>query len=80
MLVRAVRFTCRSSTGSRRVLSALETPNLRCPRNGKQTSPKAPLSPPKPLVTLKQVSGKAVKVASASPDTGQQGGPSQDGP
>ena len=57
--------------------SALESPNLRCPRNGKQTSPgfkPAPLSSHKPLVALKQVTGKAMKVASASPDTGQQGG------
>jgi len=57
-------------------------PNLRCPRNGKQTSPDspAPLSSHKPLAALKQASGKAMKVASASPDTGQPGGPSQDGP
>jgi hypothetical protein len=34
----------------------------------------APLSSHKPLAALKQVTGKAMKVASASPDTGQQGG------
>ena len=52
-------------------------PNLRCPRNGKQTSmgfDPAPLSSHKPLGALKQATGKAMKVASASPDTGQQGG------
>jgi len=56
--------------------SVMDEPDLRCPRNGKQTSPGpglAPLSSRKPLVALKQAAGKAMKVASASPDTGQQG-------
>ena len=54
--------------------ATMVSPNLCCPRNGKQTSRKAPLSSHKPLAALKQVTGKAMKVASASPDTGQQGG------
>ena len=33
-----------------------------------------------PLSALKQVLGKAMKVVLLSPDTGQQGGPSQEGP
>jgi hypothetical protein len=37
---------------------------------------KTPLSS-KPLAALKQAAGKVVKVASASPDTGQQGDLSQ---
>jgi hypothetical protein len=33
-----------------------------------------------PLSALKQVLGKVMKVALLSPDTGQQGGPSKEGP
>ena len=52
------------------------TLNLFCPRNGKQTSLalQAPLSSLMPLVDLKQATGKAMKVVSVSPDTGQQCG------
>jgi hypothetical protein len=56
-------------------------PNLRCPRNGKQTSPERKFGLRfhlKPLATLKQAAGKVMKVASASPDTGQPGDLSQD--
>ena len=54
-------------------------PNLRCPRNGKQTDrhTAVPLSSQEPLVALKQAAGKVMKVASASPDTGQHGGAPQ---
>ena len=53
--------------------------DLRCPRNGQQTG-FLPRFHQMPLSALKQVLGKAMKVALLSPDTGQQGGPSKEGP
>ena len=52
--------------------------DLRCPRNGQQTG-FLPRFHQMPLSALKQVLGKAMKVALLSPDTGQQGGSSQEG-
>ena len=52
--------------------------DLRCPRNGQQTG-FLPRFHQMPLSALKQVLGKAMKVVLLSPDTGQQGGPSQEG-
>ena len=52
--------------------------DLRCPRNGQQTG-FLPRFRQMPLSALKQVLGKAVKVVLISPDTGQQGGSSQEG-
>ena len=52
--------------------------DLRCPRNGQQTGI-LPRFHRLPLSALKQVLGKVMKVALLSPDTGQQGGPSQEG-
>ena len=52
--------------------------DLRCPRNGQQTGI-LPRFHRLPLSALKQVLGKVMKVALLSPDTGQQGGPSQKG-
>jgi hypothetical protein len=71
-LVLAVWFACRSSTGSRRVRRNAE-PNLRCPRNGKWTRRKAPLSSLS-LSVFDYALGKAMEVESTSPDTGQHGG------
>jgi len=55
-LVLAVWFTRRSSTGSRRLSAfalSFDVPhalaNLRCPRNGKWTNRKIPLSSQQPL-------------------------------
>jgi len=53
--------------------------DLRCPRNGQQTGI-LPRFHQMPLSALKQVLGKAVKVVLLSPDTGQQGGSSKEGP
>jgi hypothetical protein len=52
--------------------------NLRCPRNGQQTG-FLPRFHQMPLSALKQVLGKAMEVVLLSPDTGQQGGSSQEG-
>jgi len=66
--------------GKQEGLDRHDPPNLRCPRNGKQTSQRHPSRLRfhlKPLAALKQAAGKVVKVASASPDTGQPGDLSQ---
>ncbi len=72
-LVLAAWFTCRSSTGSRRETLTSSQPNLRCPRNGKWTNL---LDSASITATERsgQTLGKAMEVASTSPDTGQQGG------
>jgi len=48
-------------------------PNLRCPRNGKWTN-RQDLAPITATERSEQTLGKAMEVASTSPDTGQQGG------
>ena len=79
LLVLGVWFTNLSSTGSRR-----EGPygvNFTCaaPATVSRRAFKKPRFHPKPLSALKQALGKVMKVALLSPDTGQQGGPSQEG-
>ena len=75
MLVLAVWFTRRSSTGSRRVTSIdSTTPRLRCPRNGQADELHSSASVTQATERLEQALGKATEVVSASPDTGQQGG------
>jgi len=67
LLVLGVWFTNPSSTGSRSASP-----------HGQQTGI-LPRFHRLPLSALKQVLGKVMKVALLSPDTGQQGGPSQEG-
>jgi hypothetical protein len=50
------------------------TPNLRCPRNGQTDELLSSAFVTKATGRLEQATGKATKVASVSPDTGQQGG------
>ena len=77
-LVLEVWFTNFSSTGSRRVIP--HGVNLTCAAPA-TVSRRAfmPSFHQLPLSALKQVLGKAMKVVLLSPDTGQQGGPSQEG-
>jgi hypothetical protein len=75
MLVLAAWFLRCSSTGSWGI--AVRTPhsNQRCPRNGKWTGLACQSAPTFVLLPLDPFGfGKATKVVSTSPDTGQQGG------
>ena len=72
-LVLAVWFTCRSSTGSRRVVHSAGLPNLRCPRNGKWTGLRAPLLSDGHWAREPRT-WEGGRSCSISPDTGQQGG------
>jgi len=78
LLVLGVWFTNLSSTGSRR--GSPHGVNLTCAAPA-TVSRRAflPRFHRLPLSALKQVLGKVMKVALLSPDTGQQGGPSQEG-
>jgi len=78
LLVLGVWFTNPSSTGSRR--ASPHGVNLTCAAPA-TVSRRAflPRFHQLPLSALKQVLGKVMKVALLSPDTGQQGGPSQEG-
>ena len=78
LLVLEAWFTGLSSTGSRR--GSPFGVNLTCAAPA-TVSRRAilPRFHRLPLSALKQVLGKVMKVALLSPDTGQQGGPSQEG-